>query len=170
VYEVRSRARLAFAGPSLDPEYTALFQEELEKARSFARWIPAIPCGAMHSAYESADIVVNASSSEGLSNAILEGIASGRAILASDIPGNRWPVNGGEEVSSCGFLFSLKDCSDFVEKTIKLIDDDGLRNRFGRAGKELSALWPGPDEEATRLIRAYERAIESQHGKLFAHS
>lgn len=170
VHAARARARLVFAGPSLDPGYAAQFREELEQLGAFARWIPTIPYGAMHSAYESADVVMNASSSEGLSNALLEAIASGRAILASDIPGNRWPVAGGEHVSPCGLLFNISNHNDFVEKAIKLIDDYELRNRLGQSGTERAALWPGPDEEAAGLIHVYEQAFERQKEKLFAHS
>lgn len=166
VHAARARARLVFAGPSLDPGYAAQFQEELEQLRAFARWIPTIPYGSMHSAYESADVVMNASSSEGLSNALLEAIASGRAILASDIPGNRWPVASGDHVSPCGLLFNISDRRDFVEKAIKLIDDRELRNRLGQTGKERSASWPSPDEEARGLIHAYEQAIEKQRERL----
>lgn len=167
VQSARTQARLAFAGPPLDQEYTALFQEELEGLRAFARWIPVIPYGAMHSAYKSADVVINASSSEGLSNALLEAIASGRTILASDIPGNRWPVTSEKMVSPCGLLFNLNDGNDFVQKAIKLIDDEALRSRLGHACTERAASWPSPDEEANRLIHAYEQAIERQRERTF---
>jgi glycosyltransferase involved in cell wall biosynthesis len=165
VHSSRPRARLVFAGPSLDPGYTALFQEDLERFSAFARWIPVIPHGAMRSAYESADVVVNASSSEGLSNALLEAIASGRAVLVSDIPGNRWPVMGGAMVSPCGLLFNLNDRNDFIQKAIQLIDDYELRKWFGLAGGERAALWPSPEEEASGLVHAYEQAIVRQREK-----
>jgi L-malate glycosyltransferase len=166
IHSVRTQARLVFAGPPLDQDYTAIFQEELERCSAFARWIPVIPHGAMYSAYEAADVVVNASSSEGLSNALLEAIAAGRPILASDIPGNKWQVMGETEKSPCGLLFNVDECSDFVKKAIKLIDDDGLRSRLGKTGRERAASWPGPDEEAGSLIHAYRQAIERQREAL----
>lgn len=166
VHATRPHARLACAGPSLDPEYTAFFQEELGQCIDFARWIHLISHDAMRSAYKSADVVLNASSSEGLSNAILEAIASGRAILASDIPGNRWPVAGKTKASPCGLLFNLDNDSDFVKKAIMLIDDAMLRDRLGLAGKERAASWPGPDEEASGLIHAYEKAIERKRERV----
>jgi L-malate glycosyltransferase len=162
IHSVRTQARLVLAGPPLDQDYTAIFQEELGRLSIFARWVPVIPHGAMHSAYNSADIVVNASSSEGLSNALLEAIATGRPILASDIPGNRWSVMGESNASPCGLLFTLNNGNDFVQKAIQLIDDGGLRNQLGKAGRERAASWPGPDEEASGLIHAYEQAIERQ--------
>jgi glycosyltransferase involved in cell wall biosynthesis len=167
VHHIRSHVRIFFAGPGLDQEYTALFQEELDRLSAFARWIPVIPHGAMHSAYASADVVINASSSEGLSNALLEAIAAGRPILASDIPGNRWPVAGGRKAVPCGMLFNLSDNNDFVRQALKLIDDGELRNQLSQAGKDRAATWPGPEEEADGLIRAYEEAIERQRERTY---
>jgi len=165
IYTMRPHIRLVFAGPSLDQEYTAHFQEELERYSEFARWIPIIPHGSMRSAYASIDVVINSSSSEGLSNALLEAIAAGRPILASDIPGNRWPIVGEKGISACGLLFKVSDINSFIRMALKLIDDGGLRNRLSRAGTDRAATWPGPDEEASGLIHAYEEAIKRQREK-----
>jgi glycosyltransferase involved in cell wall biosynthesis len=163
VHAIRTHVRMVFAGPTLDQEYTALFQEELERLSAFARWIPVIPHGAMRSAFESADVVINASFSEGLSNALLEAIAAGRPILASDIPGNRWPVMGERGASQCGLLFSLSDSNEFVRQALKLIDDGELRHQLSKAGRGMAATWPSPDDEAGGLLQAYKEAIKRQH-------
>jgi glycosyltransferase involved in cell wall biosynthesis len=160
IYAMRPHIRLVFAGPSLDQEYTTRFQEELERHSKFARWIPIIPHGSMRSAYASVDVVLNSSSSEGLSNAVLEAIAAGRPILASDIPGNRWPILGESDVSPCGLLFKVSDDNDFIRLALKLIDDEKLRNQLSQAGADRAATWPGPDEEAAGLIHAYKDAIK----------
>jgi len=166
IYAMRPHIRLAFAGPSLDQEYTARFQEELERHSEFTRWIPIIPHGSMRSTYASIDVVINSSFSEGLSNALLEAIAAGRPILASDIPGNRWPILGEKGIPACGLLFKVSDINNFIKAALKLIDDGGLRNRLSQAGTDRSATWPGPDEEASGLIHAYEEAIKKQHRQL----
>jgi glycosyltransferase involved in cell wall biosynthesis len=166
IYAMRPHVRLAFAGPSLDQEYTALFQEELERHSEFARWIPIIPHGSMRSAYASIDIVINSSSSEGLSNSVLEAIAAGKPILASDIPGNRWPIVGEKGISACGLLFKVSDINDFIRAALKLIDDEKLRNQLSQVAIDRASTWPGPDEEASGLIHAYEEAIKKQHRQL----
>lgn len=163
VHHIRSHIRIVFAGPVLDQGYTISFQEELERHSAFARWIPVIPHGAMRSAFEAADVVMNASFSEGLSNALLEAIAAGRPVLASDIPGNRWSVMGEREAPQCGLLFSLSDSNEFVRQALKLIDDGELRHQLSKAGREMAATWPSPDEEADGLIHAYEEAIKRRH-------
>jgi glycosyltransferase involved in cell wall biosynthesis len=158
VHSARPRVRVVFAGPPLDEQYAARFEEEVRRCEAFARWIPLIPPAAMRSAYEAADVVLNASRSEGLSNALLEAMAAGRPLLAADIPGNRASVRGknGEEPSGC--LFELDNPEDFVSEALRLIDDENLRNALGEAGKRRAADWPGPDDEADGLIRAYEFA------------
>ena len=166
VHHIRSHVRIVFAGPVLDQGYTISFQEELERLSAFARWIPIIPHGAMRSAFESADVALNSSFSEGLSNALLEAIAAGRPVLASDIPGNRWPVMGERGASQCGLLFSLSDTNDFVGQALKLIDDERLRYQLSEAGRRIAATWPSPDDEAGGLLQAYEEAIKRQREAL----
>ena len=161
VHAVRPQVRVVFAGPELDPVYTARFVQEVRRCAGFARWIPLIPPGAMRSAYETADVVLNASFSEGLSNAVLEGMAAGRPLLASDIPGNRGPVLGEKGDDPCGILFNPQDPEDFLKQALRLIDDEDLRSSLGEAGKMRAKGWPSPEEEADGLIRAYEFARQS---------
>jgi len=113
----------------------------------------------MRSAYEASDIVLNASSSEGLSNAMLEAIACGRPVLASDIPGNWWPVLGENGDSPAGCLFRRNDPEDFMRQALSLIDDGKLREAFSQAGLERTSRWPTPEVEAEALIRVYRAAL-----------
>jgi glycosyltransferase involved in cell wall biosynthesis len=156
VHAVRPQIRVVFAGPALDAEYEARFRREVERMRAFACWIPPIPPEAMRAAYEAADVVLNASFAEGLSNVLLEATAAGRPVLASWIPGNRWPVLGGNGGPPSGCLFDPHDPNDFVHKALRLIDDPTLRRSLGEAGRVRAAQWPGPEAEIDALIRVYE--------------
>jgi glycosyltransferase involved in cell wall biosynthesis len=155
------RVRAVFAGPPLDKEYAARFEREVGRCAAFARWIPLIPPGAMRSAYEAADVVLNASLSEGLSNSLLEGMAAGRPLLASDIAGNRALVRGETGDGAAGTLFDLHDPEDFSRQAIRLIEGESLREELGLEGKRRAAGWPTPAEEAGGLIEAYQFALES---------
>lgn len=166
IYTIRPRVRLFLAGPPLDQEYAVRFQEEMERNSEFVKWIPVISHGSMRSAYGSADVIINGSSSEGLSNAVLEAIAANLPILASDIPGNRWPILGGRGSTPCGLLFDVSDNNDFIRQALRLIDDGGLRSQLIKACRERAASWPGPEEEANGLIHAYKQAIERQQRKV----
>jgi len=165
IHTLRPQVRVAFAGPPLDPHYAARFKETIKGAGDFARWVATIPPEAMHSAYSTSDVVLNTSFSEGLSNALLEAVAAGRPMLASDIAGNRWPVLGTGADSPAGLLFDVFDRDDFTKKALKLIDDEDLRMRLGQGSLKRASSWPTPEDEAEGLIRAYEEAIRRHVGK-----
>jgi glycosyltransferase involved in cell wall biosynthesis len=161
IHSVRPKVRVVFAGPALDRNYAEQFDRELENHRPFATWIPSIPPEAMRSAYESSDIVLNTSFSEGLSNVLLEAVAAGRPVLASNIPGNWWPVLGKEGKEPIGLLYDVDNPEDLIVKALKLIDDEKLRLSCTRTAKERASRWPTPEDEANGLIRVYETAITS---------
>jgi len=165
VYVARPSIRAVFAGPSLDRDYAMRFEREVTRLKAFARWIPLIPLRAMRSAYEASDIVLISSFSEGLSNALLEAMAAGKPVLASDIPGNREHVLGEDGEGPCGLLYDLNCPEDFVRKAITLIDDERLRRSLGDAGQKKSTQGPSPEDEAVQLALVYDRARDSLKGK-----
>jgi L-malate glycosyltransferase len=159
VHAARPHVRFVAAGPAIEPEYAGRFEREVKRLSEFAVWIKAIPPEAMRSAYESSDVVVNASLSEGLSNSLLEAVAAERPILASNIPGNWWPVLGDGREAHTGLLFDHSGAEDLVAKAIKLIDDENLRISFSLASRARKLKLPNPEDEADGLIAAYEKAL-----------
>jgi glycosyltransferase involved in cell wall biosynthesis len=151
--------RLVFSGPALDVRYAGRFQQEIQRMASFASWLPGIPLRAMHSAYQGADVVLNHSLSEGLSNALLEAMAAGIPVLASDIPGNRWLVGDKNGIGPCGCLFNPGDPGDFIGKVIRLVQDTALRASLAANGRLRAAAWPGPTDEARGLLNVYAAVI-----------
>ena len=166
VYVARPSIRIVFAGPSLDHDYATQFGKEVARLKAFARWLPLIPTRAMRSAYDAADIVLISSFSEGLSNALLEAMAAGKPILASDIPGNREHVLGEDGEGPCGFLYDLNGPEDFVRKAVALVDDERLRRSLGGLGQKKSTQGPSPEDEAVQLALVYERAMDSSRGAI----
>jgi glycosyltransferase involved in cell wall biosynthesis len=159
VYALRPSIRAVFAGSALDQDYAGRFGQEVKRLHAFARWLPPIPFQAMRSAYKGADVILNFSLSEGISNVLLEAKALGKPMLASDIPGNRWPVLGDQKDLPAGLLFDLHSPEHFVEQALRLVDDKELREKLGQGGKTQAAQLPGPEEEARGLIRLYEKAL-----------
>jgi glycosyltransferase involved in cell wall biosynthesis len=159
LHALRANVRIVFAGPALDNDYAARFKAEVRKHASLAHWIPGIPPEAIRAAFESADVVLNTSFSEGLANTLLEAIGAGRPVLASDIPGNRMPVLGENGDPPTGFLFDPHDQDDFIRHAITLIDNEAIRAAFSEAGRTRASQWPGPEAEADGLIAAYSRAL-----------
>jgi glycosyltransferase involved in cell wall biosynthesis len=153
------KIRVVFAGQALDAGYAARFEKEIKRLDSFAKWILQIPPKAMYAAYEGADVILNHSSSEGLSNSLLEAMAAGRPILASDIPGNRWLIRDEKSIGPCGCLFEPGNRMDFVRKVLQLTSDPTFRESLAANGRLRAAAWPGPSDEARALLKVYEAAI-----------
>lgn len=81
--------------------------------------------------YQMADIFCLPSLNEGMSNTMLEALASGMPIVATVTGGTEELVGNGEN----GFYVDQKSPKDLAEKLEKLIVDTDLRKRFGEASR-----------------------------------
>ncbi len=86
------------------------------------------------------DVLWHASGYEGLPNAIMEAMAAGVPVVATDIPGNRDLVVPGET----GYLVPLGDRAALGRSAFKLLEDEPLRVRLGGAGRERIAQFTVP--------------------------
>lgn len=77
------------------------------------------------------DIFVSSSISEGLSNTILEAMASGLAVVATDVGGTSELVVN----ESTGFLVPPGDPAALTDAMLTLVKDDGQRRAMGAAGR-----------------------------------
>ena len=101
---------------------------------------------------EAADIVLNCSLSEGgMANAVLEAFAFGRAVLASDVPGNRSLVEDGVT----GLLFHSE--TELERGVERLATDPALRRRLGDAGRWLVESRFPPARETEGYLEVYAR-------------
>ncbi|MDD4319816.1 MAG: glycosyltransferase family 4 protein [Candidatus Peribacteraceae bacterium] len=97
------------------------------------------------------DIFVLPSYSEGLSNALMEAMASGCACVASDVGGNRFLVQNGVS----GFLFPAGDREALAAHVRRLILDPAKRAAIGAAARkriEEHFSWEKVGEEYRRLF------------------
>lgn len=121
---------LLYVGPILDPGEGEKLLRGLG-SRRWARHLGAVPHARMRALLEATDVVLNCSISEGgMANSVLEALALGRAVLASNIDGNRSLVEDGVT----GFLFDGP--AEFAEKCGRLLAEPDLRQRLGEAGRE----------------------------------
>ena len=87
----------------------------------------------VHPFYEAADCVVLPSYHEGMSNVLLEGAASGRPLITSDIPGCREAVEDGVS----GYLCPAKDADALYEAMRRFVElPENCRGELGRRGRE----------------------------------
>ncbi len=78
------------------------------------------------------DIAVLPSLTEGCSNALLEYMASGKPVIATDVGGNPELIREG----ITGFLVPPNNGQRLAEKAALLIESEDLRKKMGRAGLE----------------------------------
>lgn len=83
---------------------------------------------------ESSSIVCLPSYREGLPKSLLEALAAGRPIVATDVPGCREAVIVGEN----GLLVPPRDPHRLAEALATLIRDGDMRARFGRRSRRLA--------------------------------
>ena len=153
----RPDVRLVYAGPILDAEEGAALMRALE-SRPWARHVGAIPHREMASLLQQADVVLNCSISEGgMANSVLEALLMGRAVLASDIEGNRTLIDDGVT----GLLF--RDADELESRAEQLARDPALRERLGAAGRELVRRLYPPERELDGYLEVYRgvRAVPS---------
>jgi len=82
--------------------------------------------------YQEASIFVLPSLNEGMSNAMLEALASGLPLVATDTGGTRELLKEGVN----GFIIKMKDSRDIAEKLETLIRDKELRIKMGNESRK----------------------------------
>ncbi len=141
--------KLVYAGPVLEAAEGEVLFHAL-RSRPWARYVGTIPHTQMASLLAQADVVVNSSVSEGgMANAVLEALALGRAVLASDIEGNRSLI----EHDVTGLLF--RDPDELTAQAERLVTDPDLRARLGAAGRARVERDYPPDREIDAYLNLY---------------
>jgi glycosyltransferase involved in cell wall biosynthesis len=99
--------------------------------------------------YRKADLFVLPSLNEGMSNTVLEAIASGLAVLATDTGGTKELVRDGEN----GFLVAMKDARDIADKAALFLERPELVRTMGEKSRQTaeSMGW-------TQVAGAYKEA------------
>ncbi len=99
------------------------------------------------SLYAAADAVLSLSDWEGMSNALMEAMACGLPVVATDAGGAREMIRDGVD----GFVLARGDREAAVERLISLGSNDGLARRLGEAGRTRVAR----DFSVERMVDRY---------------
>jgi glycosyltransferase involved in cell wall biosynthesis len=148
---VRECFELQIAGDGTErPELEALAGQLGLAAQ--VRWLGWQPKEAVPALYRSADALVNPSQYEGMPNSVLEAMASGLPILASDVPGNRSVVVPGDT----GILFPLEQPALLGAALARLAADRSWGKAMGQAGRkriEAEFSWLRTAQSYLELLR-----------------
>lgn len=105
--------------------------------------------------YRAMDVSVLTSISEGLSITLLESLAYGLPVVVTDVGGNREVAIDGQT----GFLVPPWDGDAFADRVVELLEDEGLRWRFGLAGRQRIAAEFEIGLVADRYLGVYEEVL-----------
>ena len=142
------RARLLFVGPILERAYGRRFRLRVSRL-SGAAYRPALAPREMPGVYAAADVVVNSSLSEALSNSLLEAMAVGVPVLARAVAGNRALVTN----NRTGLLFTSE--RDFLRQAERLLGNPALGRRLAARARRLVRRRYSVSAETRAYLRLY---------------
>jgi glycosyltransferase involved in cell wall biosynthesis len=106
-----------------------------------------LPHDQMPAALQRMDIYVNTSYQEGMPNGVLEAMACGLPVVATDADGTPDLVVDGVT----GFVCGMGDLHALLRCCRRLIEEPALRQRLGRAGRARVQQLVSPEREAAAV-------------------
>ena len=114
-------------------------------------------CGRMSDVYRGADILVTTSEREGTPNVVLEAMAYGLPVVASNVGGTSEIV-----APTRGILVDPNDENGLVDATARLINDSNLRRQLGSEGRR----WVGENHSFDRLQSHLQRIYQKLRSRI----
>ncbi len=108
------------------------------------------------------DIGVLASRSEGISNTVMEYMAMGKPVIATDSGGTRELVLH----NKTGFLVNMRDEKDMYLRIIQLLENTDLASTMGIAGKERICTAFSLDKMTDSFVRLYRNILKEADNKM----
>ena len=105
-----------------------------------------------------ADAVCLASDAEGVPMAILEAMALGRPVVATDVGG----VSEAVESGVTGLLVPTNDEAALAAAFLELVADPGLRRRLGEKGRQRYREGFGVDRMVEEYAQVFEEVLEAK--------
>ncbi|XP_054852652.1 glycosyltransferase 1 domain-containing protein 1 [Eublepharis macularius] len=139
---------LIIIGPAVDPVFAEEVKEKVKRADG-VHLLPEIPQEDLHAVVKNCFAVVNSSSSEGMSAAVLEAMDLKVPVLARNIPGNAAVITH----KTTGLLYSSPQ--EFIQLSKTLISDPSLQREIVTRAKEYVTKHHSWDHER----KAYQNMV-----------
>jgi glycosyltransferase involved in cell wall biosynthesis len=108
------------------------------------------------------DFTILTSISEGLPLAVLESMAAGRPVVATDVGACREMLEEDEEFGRCGIICPPMDTSAITSAMYRLCTDKLLRHSMSEIGRERAKKYYSYDDVLSRYKKLYENAFEKR--------
>jgi glycosyltransferase involved in cell wall biosynthesis len=118
--------------------------------------------GDVHRFFPHFDLFWSTSAYEGQSNPILEAMAAGVPVIATDIPGNRDLITPGET----GVLIPVGDRTGLAQSSHQLLEDPTLCRRLGEAARDRVLREFSAPEMIRRYAALYRSLLEGKGDRL----
>jgi glycosyltransferase involved in cell wall biosynthesis len=105
------------------------------------------------SVHKAFDIFVMSSVTEGLGTSLIDAMAAGKPVVATTAGGIPEVVVDGET----GFLVAPRDHEAMADAIVRLLKDEGLRKRMGRAARARAESLFSADRMVRETLRIYKR-------------
>jgi len=125
--------------------------------REHIRFVGAVSAADLPRWYATADVFVSpATGNESFGIVLVEAMATGRAVVCSDLPGYRHTVLPNRSA----LLHAPDDAADLANVLTRVIDDAALRNSLGIAGRAraLEFAWPHVTDRIERIYQTVASA------------
>jgi glycosyltransferase involved in cell wall biosynthesis len=107
-------------------------------------------------AIQSSDILVHCSLREGLARALPQAMLCGKPAVSFDVDGAREVVN-----ENTGRLIKPKNVEQLLNACAELIENENLREKLGKAGRESVKEKFAPETMADKIEEAYSKLVGS---------
>jgi L-malate glycosyltransferase len=153
LHDKHNNVKFIIVGPILDENYFLKIKKEIEN-QQWIKYIGSIPQDKIKQVYQDSNVIINCSHSEGLSNVIFEAMYLGKAILVSNIPGNKFLVKN--NISCLSYKHDNEEES--YEKALKLYENKNRLKKISINAKK-KALNMINQEEAKEYYVIYKKVI-----------
>jgi len=160
VFKVEPKCEFVFAGGIEDNAYFDEIKEFLGRRGILNAWFMGqIPRGKLYQLYRDATMVVFPSLFETQGVVILEAMAFGLPVIASDIRVVRDVV---ELKEGCALLVDPQDSREIAKVIVRVLSDKALRDRLSARGRELVYSRFSWGRIAQDTIAKYEEALNGR--------
>ena len=145
--------RLDLVGDGTDRQHLQFAIDDLglgDRVRLLGRRPPAEVAALL----QGADVFLHTSCSEGISNAVLEAMATGLPVVTTDVGGMAEAVRDGID----GYLVPVRDSDATAAALVRLAGDPELRAQMGAAGRERVMTDYRLDDQITAFVALLHEA------------